>query len=132
MSDESDVADPQPRKQKRTKRAYSDEFEKFWKIYPRTKDGKFPASKAFTKALKVADLDTILTGAQQYRDDPNRVDAYTKMATTWLNQRCWEDGPLPPRGGRVTMMDRLRGEYDTLMPQPEQPQLRQIEGGQQW
>jgi hypothetical protein len=33
----------------------------------------------------------------RYRDDPNRVQEFTKHPATWLNGDCWLDDPLPPR-----------------------------------
>lgn len=133
MSETSDNNSGEDTQPKRKRRGYSDEFEQFWKIYPRTRDGKFEASKAFAKALTVTDLETILNGAYRYANDPNRSDAYTKMASTWLNKRCWDDGPLPARGsGRRTMSERLRGEYDTLMASSTVSQARQLESGGRW
>lgn len=133
MSETSDNNSGEDTQPKRKRRGYSDEFEQFWKIYPRTRDGKFEASKAFAKALTVTDLETILNGAYRYANDPNRSAAYTKMASTWLNKRCWDDGPLPARGsGRRTMSERLRGEYDTLMASSTVSQARQLESGGRW
>jgi hypothetical protein len=69
-------------------------FERFWEIYPR-KQGKADALKAFT----TIDIDptTIINGALKYRDDPNRLAAFTKMPGTWLRAGCWDDEPLPER-----------------------------------
>jgi hypothetical protein len=72
------------------------EFELFWKIYPR-KEAKQAAKKAWDKALKVAHFAEIITGARRYANDPNRVDAFTAHAATWLNAHRWNDSPLPPR-----------------------------------
>lgn len=71
-------------------------FDVFWKIYPR-KVGKQAAQKAFIKALKVAQLEEILAGAERYANDPNRVDAFTAHPTTWLNAGRWADPALPER-----------------------------------
>lgn len=71
-------------------------FDEFWSTYPR-KAGKRAAITAYERALKRADAATILVGAQCYRDDPNRVDAFTAHAATWLNQDRWTDDPLPAR-----------------------------------
>lgn len=74
-------------------------FDHFWSVYPR-RSGKASALKAFTKALKAGtDPDTILAGAERYRDDPNRDPSYTKLPATWLNAGCWSDDPLPTRKG---------------------------------
>ena len=74
-------------------------IEQFWAIYPR-RTAKGRVADALTKALKKASLDDILAGAERYRDDPNREDAFTQYPATWLNAEGWEDDPLPPR---VTM-----------------------------
>lgn len=71
-------------------------FDNFWSIYPR-KAGRAPAVKAWEKAIRKADPDTIIVGALLYLNDPNREDAYTAHASTWLNQERWNDDPLPAR-----------------------------------
>lgn len=71
-------------------------FNEFWSVYPK-KDDKRLARRSFEKALDRASLDDIVAGAQRYRDDPNREDAFTKNPSTWLNADAWENGPLPPR-----------------------------------
>jgi len=81
-------------------------FDVFWKIYPR-KVGKQAAQKAFIKALKVAQLEEILAGAERYANDPNRVDAFTAHPTTWLNAGRWADPALPER---VKTADEKRAE----------------------
>jgi len=70
------------------------EFEQFWQIYPR-KQGKADALKAFV-TCQVA-VDVIIAGAIRYRNDPNRLAAFTKMPATWLRAGCWDDEPLPER-----------------------------------
>lgn len=67
-------------------------FDQFWAIYPLKKD-KPSGRRAFKSALKRASFETILDGAQRYRDDPNREDGYTKNPSTWLNNDAWENGP---------------------------------------
>ncbi len=69
-------------------------FDRFWDAYPRhvAREG---ALKAWTKAALKADTETIIAGAERYRDDPNREAQYTKHPATWLNAGCWEDDPLP-------------------------------------
>lgn len=74
------------------------DFDRFWAIFPRH-EAKGAARKAFASALRRADVETILAGAQRYRDDPNLPDEarFIPHPTTWLNQDRWEDDPLPPR-----------------------------------
>lgn len=71
-------------------------FATFWAIYPK-KDDKPLAKRSFEKALKRANLDVIVAGAERYRDDPNREQLFTKNPSTWLNADAWENGPLPSR-----------------------------------
>ena len=74
----------------------NNEFEIFWKIYPR-KVAKKSAEAAFAKAAKHTPVAVILTGAGRYARDPNRVDAYTAHPATWLNGHRWLDDALPLR-----------------------------------
>ena len=76
--------------------AKSAEDAEFWAVYPR-KDDKARAVKAWTTATRKTSPDKILAGARRYATDPNRDDAYTKHATTWLNAEAWDNGPLPAR-----------------------------------
>lgn len=68
--------------------------------YPR-KVGRPKAYTAFLAAVKrgVEPL-AIIHGAERFRDDPNREDAFTPHPTTWLHREGWNDGPLPARSGR--------------------------------
>jgi hypothetical protein len=75
------------------------DFDLFWSVYPK-KDDKGLAKRSFEKALKRASLEEIVAGAERYRDDANRDDAFTKNPSTWLNADAWENGPLPARISR--------------------------------
>jgi hypothetical protein len=72
------------------------DFDQFWKIYP-LKVGKGSALKAFLKAVRTTDADIIIKGATRYKLDPNRSQAYTAHASTWLNAHRWLDEALPTR-----------------------------------
>lgn len=74
----------------------ADRFDEFWSVVPK-KVGKVAARKAWKKATTIADPSEIIEGMRRYRDDPNRVDAFTKNPQGWLNDGRWEDDPLPPR-----------------------------------
>ena len=86
---------------KKSKADNTSDFDVFWSIYPK-KDDKGLARRSFEKALKRASLDVIIAGAERYRDDPNREQAFTKNPSTWLNADAWENGPLPARGRKLT------------------------------
>jgi hypothetical protein len=84
------TTEPEPTKPELLNQA----FDKFWAVYPK-KDDKPLAKRSFEKALNRATLDIIIAGAERYRDDPNREQAFTKNPSTWLNADAWENGPLP-------------------------------------
>lgn len=71
-------------------------FEEFWAVYPR-KSNKGGAKRVFAKALAKCSIEVLVDAARRYRDDPNRIDQFTKHATTWLNNECWDDPALPER-----------------------------------
>lgn len=71
------------------------EFSRFWDAYPNKRDRK-RAYPVFIEAKSRASVDTIIAGAERYRDDPNRD--WTKEPKTWLEGDCWDDAPIPPKG----------------------------------
>ena len=75
-----------------------DAFDAFWAVYPRKADKK-KARQAWARAVRDADPETIIAGAENYAADPNRVDQYTKLPASWLNAGAWENGALPERPG---------------------------------
>lgn len=75
------------------------DFLRFYERYPRH-TAKGAALRAWAKAVKLADPEVIIAGAERYRDDPNRDDSFTAYPATWLNAGRWDDDPLPRRIGR--------------------------------
>lgn len=75
---------------------YSDQFEAFWSSYP-LKVGKKAAFDAFKRAVRTSKVSEICLGAARFAADPNRDDAFTPHASTWLNGARWDDPPLPDR-----------------------------------
>ena len=99
-------------------KAFPASFDEFWEAYPRKAD-KAKALKAFDKALESSELVDILAGAVSYRDDPNRLDQFTKHPTTWLNAEAWSNEPLPhdPRAEKQRdsiEQDRIKKEWGQL------------------
>jgi len=86
-------------KKTKTKNTGDPDFDLFWSVYPK-KDDKPVAKRSFEKALTRASLEVIIAGAERYRDDLNREQAFTKNASTWLNADAWDNGPLPARISR--------------------------------
>lgn len=79
-------------------------FDEFWNVYPR-KQNKIQAKKLYKTALTKCEHETLVAAANRYAKDPNRLDAYTKMASTWLANECWNDAPLPERIGASPAVD---------------------------
>ena len=96
-------------------------FDQFWNVYP-LRVAKDAARKAWPKALERSSFAEILTGAERYRDDPNRDQGFTKHPATWLNGGCWDDDPLPLRRSSAPARapvadrnrDRIRSRLDRL------------------
>lgn len=80
-----------------------DQFETFWTTYPRNANsgkpgGGAPRAEALKRwhKLSAADREAALTGVANYADYCARADAeFAAHATTWLNQRRWEDWQQP-------------------------------------
>lgn len=69
------------------------DFEEFWHIYPRKK-GKGAAMQSFEKARKIASLDAIIQGVELLVREIKYLGTelqFVPHASTWLNQRRWED-----------------------------------------
>jgi biotin operon repressor len=83
---------------KNNERIYSDsEFDSFWSFYPKKVD-KGAALRAFIRAIKKQDADTIIERAKAYAEDANLPDKqFIKNPATWLNAEAWNNGPLPKR-----------------------------------
>ena len=66
-------------------------FEQFWLQCPR-RIGKGHARKAWAKALKLTDAQTIIAGMFRYAEDCKWTEArYIKHPATWLNSEGWSD-----------------------------------------
>lgn len=91
-------------------------FDEWWQVYPLKKD-KGRARTAWKAALKKTTAEVLLAAASAYRDDPNRVQQFTKYPASWLNAEAWENGPLPQRvstpGGTAVerMLHGMRSSY---------------------
>jgi len=76
---------------KKDQPSLEDQFDQFWKLYPK-KVGKGQAKKAFIKALKESDFESIMKGLNT---SPRLKNAkqFIPHASTWLNGLGWEDEP---------------------------------------
>lgn len=72
-----------------------EEFEQFWKIYPR-RVRKHHAKKSLSNKIKYgAKFDDIMQGARKYVDSLGEAyeTKYIPHPSTWLNQERWKDEP---------------------------------------
>ncbi len=102
-----------------TSKKQSDEnFDRFYAAYP-LHVGKQAARKSFDREMsRGTDLDTVVAGAERYRDDPNREASFTKHPATWLNHGCWDDDPLPSRNSETPKV---------TAPKPKTPNLERAQ-----
>ncbi len=73
--------------------ALNDGFELFWSEYPKHK-GKPVAEKAFNKAIKKIDIDTMLEAIRKQKQSAQwkkENGQYIPYPATWLNQERWAD-----------------------------------------
>jgi len=75
------------------------DFEAWWKIYPR-KIGKFAAKKSFTKAVTILGIPELMLAVENFsRSVLGQEKEFIPHASTWLNQRRWEDWLEPVNDG---------------------------------
>lgn len=68
-------------------------FAGFWSVYPR-RVAKKAAERAWAKAVRSADPNTVIAGAARYADQVRHSDPrFVKHPATWLNGGCWDDEP---------------------------------------
>lgn len=92
VSQELAIAAPKAPVKAKKSSGYTDDFENFWRTYPRRIEKK-SAFKAWKTALKSgATADEITAGAARYaKYRAGEPERFTKHPSTWLNQGCWED-----------------------------------------
>jgi hypothetical protein len=76
---------------KKERKEYIRQFEELWLEYPK-KVNKVEAEKAYIRALKEADHETLISGVKRYSKSVRGKDAeYIAHAATWLNDKRWQD-----------------------------------------
>jgi hypothetical protein len=102
------IIDPDPEPAPKAT-GYTPDFEAWWKHYPRT-EGKGAAAKAYANARKSTAPAVLLEAIQAYATDPNLPQGdearFIPHGSRWLNERRWEDGPLPVRRGTQQPVSR--------------------------
>ena len=68
-----------------------DEFDQWYSKYPK-KEAKEAARKAFVKARKTVDMQTLMDGVERYVSSVKGKDKqYIALPATWLNAGRWDD-----------------------------------------
>ena len=102
-----------------------EQFEAFWKSYPR-RVAKGAARSAFVKAIKKTTLEAMLEAVTKYvAMKPEKIDY--KHPATWLNGECWDDEWEPAQSkapALKTSADRFqsREEYIAYHVQKNAPE----------
>jgi hypothetical protein len=93
---------PSSKEKNLVRAALEQDFDEFWKVYPR-KDGKQAAQRKYATVRKTVPAEPILEGARAYAlMSLGKEKEHVKMAQGWLNDGRWADElqssiPLPPR-----------------------------------
>jgi hypothetical protein len=78
-------------KEKKDLSATPDEFDRWYSRYPR-KEAREAGRKAFIKARKTVDLDTLTAGLEQYiRSVQGMERKFIALPASWLNAGRWAD-----------------------------------------
>lgn len=101
-------------------------FQNWWHWVPKKVD-KADAKKAYTKAIKGTDEQTLLNGIREYADlvaAEERDPRHIKGPAAWLRGKKWEDEIVIP----VQRADQTKVMLDAVFAQQEQKQqLKEIE-----
>lgn len=110
-------------KPKLAPKVLEEEFDTVWDLYPKKKD-KIRAFKAFSKARKEGvPLEKIREGVQKYVQEIENTGVahqYIKYASTWFNNRCWED-EYDTNTKSSYNLNAYEKSMDTFEGEPEEP-----------
>jgi hypothetical protein len=104
-------------------------FADFWKVYPRKRD-KGHAEKAWPRAVKKADEQTIITAAREFAQwcvRTRQEQQFIAYPATWLNGERWldeladDENATPPDNmqGHLSLVNSLWENSGTGYPQVE-------------
>ena len=99
VEDKTSNLEIEPQKEERKETRSRASFDSFWAAYPH-RVGKADAVKAFDRALRRTDIDTLMAGLHRYVAKTD--DRPWCNPATWLNQDRWTDEP-------ATVMPQARG-----------------------
>jgi hypothetical protein len=106
----------------------SQQFDEFWKVYPR-KEGKKPAFKAFRSALSRTSFEDILAGIEAYKRSDRVNRGFIKLPATWLNEDAWEDAATQVQSQQLGSERRERELEATRELLRQQREAEQVTAG---
>lgn len=102
-----------------------DGFDEFWDSCPK-QTGKGDARRAYAKALKKTDRETILSAMRRYAAERDGEDPqFTKTPAPWLNAERWADAPK-----KEFTNERHKSGNDIATRAAERWTARQMDSGQ--
>lgn len=97
---EGEYVSPQVEKHMSSSPPVGNRFEEFWELYPK-KEAKKPAARVWAKMV-FEDRLAAMAGVRRWIASGRWADPqYIPLATSFLNQRRWEDEIIPKHGGQV-------------------------------
>lgn len=103
---------PEPNKEpNKNLTVQSAQFDEFWNEYPK-KEGKKPAFKAFTSALRRASFEDMLAGVMRYKSSDKVKRGFIMLASRWLNEDHWTDYHEPSADSEAAERARIRKERE--------------------
>ena len=97
---------------KKYKKDLESDFERFWDVYPR-RVAKGAAKRAFEKATKGKDVDSIIEGAKRYSAyvmNNGTEEKYQAHPSKWLNSEQWDDEISTTK----ILIGNANGDYKTI------------------
>jgi len=86
----------------------TNDFEEFWKAYPKKTD-KGAARRAFTTAIKKVDFDNLLKAVQSYSASVSNTEKrYIKNPATWLNAEAWDNETQETKETKGSIWDSIQ------------------------
>lgn len=99
-------------KENKTKNTYSDDFETFWKKYPRHEGSKVKAAKAFEFAVGGNSTTFLFGSLEIWLKHPSKQDiTYWPYAERWLRDRRFEDELLTEKKPTETVKPKILGDW---------------------
>jgi DNA-binding transcriptional ArsR family regulator len=92
--------DPKPLVRSELAPALLEEFEEWWKVYPRNESKKNAKAKYLAARRRGVTRDEMFEGLDRYLRSQKVADGFVQLGQTWLNGEHWNDHPAPAKGAQ--------------------------------